>query len=43
MKEYMITIIRQHWFYEAGVLETMSEGEVYEIYDRLIDWIYNVD
>lgn len=39
MKKYMIETIRNHWFYEAGSLEAMSEDEVREIYERLIDWL----
>ena len=40
MKEYMIGIIRQHQFYNEGVLEAMSEEEVRDIYESLLDWIY---
>lgn len=40
MKEYMIGIIRQHQFYKEGVLEAMSEEEVRDIYESLLDWIY---
>ena len=39
MKEMMINLIRQHWYYEAGTLESMTEEEVREIYESLIDWI----
>ena len=39
MKEYMIRIIRQYWYYEDGKLEAMTEEEVREIYENLIDWI----
>lgn len=39
MKEYMITVIQGHWYYAPGVLEGMSEAEVKEIYERLIDWL----
>lgn len=37
--EYMIGFIRRYWFYEDGNLENMTEDEVREIYERLIDWI----
>lgn len=39
MKEYMIGIVRQYQHYEAGTLEAMSEEEVREIYDMVIDWL----
>lgn len=39
MKAYMIEIIRNHWYYEDGVLESKSESEVKEIFDSLIDWL----
>lgn len=37
--EYMIKIIRQHWFFEEGCLEKMNEDEVRSIFERLLDWI----
>lgn len=40
MKEYMIGFIRSYWHYKDGELESMTEEEVKEIYDRLIDWLY---
>ena len=39
MKEYMISIIRAHQYYEAGTLEAMNEENVREIYESIIDWI----
>lgn len=39
MKAYMIEIIRSHWYYEDGVLESKSESEVKEIFESLIDWV----
>lgn len=39
MKEYMIGIIRQHQWYEAGTLEQMAEEEVRDIYEMVVDWI----
>ena len=39
MKEYMISIIRKHQYYEAGTLEAMNEEKVREIYESIIDWI----
>jgi len=39
MKQYMIGKIRDYWFYEQGALESMSDEEVKEIYERLIDWL----
>ena len=39
MREYMIGIIKQHWYYREGELEAMTEQQVREIYERLIDWI----
>ena len=39
MKEYMIGIIREHWYFEPGSLETMDEADVKEIFERLIDWL----
>lgn len=38
-KGFMICIIRRHWHYEDGVLEKMSDEEVREIFERLLDWI----
>ena len=37
--KYMIQLIKQHWYYEDGVLESMSEDEIRDIYERLIDWL----
>ena len=39
MKEYMISIIRQHQYYEDNILEAMTESEVREIFENLLDWI----
>lgn len=39
MKQYMIDKIRSYWFYAENVLEEMTEEEVKEIYERLIDWL----
>lgn len=39
MKEYMIGVIKQHWFYDEGHLESLTEEDVREIYEYLIDWI----
>ena len=39
MKEIMIAIIKRHWHYEDGELESMTESEIKEIYERLIDWV----
>ena len=38
-KESMITIIRQHQYYEDGSLEGMTEEEVRDIFETLLDWI----
>lgn len=37
-KELMIAFIRSIQYYESGVLEAMTEAEVKEIYEALIDW-----
>ena len=37
--DYMINIIREHQHYEDGVLEAMSEDEVREIFEALLDWL----
>lgn len=39
MKQYMISIIRTHQYYEEGTLEVMSEDKVREIYEEIIDWL----
>lgn len=39
IKQYMISIIRAHQYYAEGVLESMSEEQVREIYENLIDWL----
>lgn len=39
MKEYMIEVIRRYQYYESGTLESMTESEVRDIYETLIDWI----
>lgn len=39
MKEYMISIIRQHQYFEAGALEQLTEMQIRELYEALIDWI----
>ena len=38
-KQMMIDTIRSRQHYETGSLEKMTEAEVQEIYNRLIDWI----
>lgn len=38
-KGYMITVIKEHLYYEDGVLEGMSEDKVREIYEATLDWI----
>lgn len=38
-KGFMIAIIRRHWYYEKGSLESMGEPEVREVFERLLDWI----
>lgn len=38
-KDYMIQIIRNYQYYETGILEAMTEEEVSEIYENLLDWI----
>lgn len=37
-KQYMITFIRQRWYYEEGRLEKMTFEKVNEIYERCIDY-----
>ena len=39
IKQMMIDLIRQHLYYEKNVLEDMTEEEVREIYESLIDFI----
>lgn len=39
IKQYMIDIIRMHLYYEEGKLESMTEEEVREIYNDVIDWL----
>lgn len=39
MKDYMISIIKVHQYYEEGTLEAMTEEEVREIYNDVIDWL----
>ena len=39
MKQLMIDVIRSHQYYEAGLLESLTEDEVRNIYESLIDWI----
>ena len=39
MKQIMIEVIRQHQYYKAGALEAMSEDEIRDIYEGLLDWI----
>ena len=36
---YLIDFIREHQYYRDGALEQMSENELKEIYENLIDWI----
>ncbi len=38
-KEWLIERIKDHQYYEDGVLEAMTEAELLEIWNRLIDWI----
>lgn len=38
-KEFMIDFIRHYQYYADGVLENMTEQQVKEIYDSIIDWI----
>lgn len=37
--EYMVKIIREYQYYEVGVLESMSEEELREVFERLLDWL----
>ena len=37
--EYMIKIIKEHWYYEEEALENMTEDEVRDIFEALLDWI----
>lgn len=39
MKADMIEVIRSHWYYPEGELESKSELEVRAIYEALIDWV----
>ena len=39
MREYMITVIKSHWSYEDGQLETMSDKELREVFENLLDWL----
>lgn len=39
MKEYMIDTIYRYLYYEDGTLENMTEEEVRQVYENLIDWI----
>lgn len=39
MKDYMISIIKVHQYYEEETLEAMNEEKVREIYESIIDWI----
>lgn len=41
--EFMIDFIRRYQYYDAGVLENMTEEQVKEIYHRITDWIYGVN
>ena len=36
MKQIMIDLIRKHWYFEVGALESMSENEVREIYEDTV-------
>lgn len=38
-KGFMIALIRRHWYYAEGSLEKMSEPEVREIFESLLDWL----
>ena len=38
-KQIMIDVIRSHQYYEEGSLERLTEEEVREIYENLIDWL----
>jgi hypothetical protein len=37
--EFMIDFIKNYQYYADGVLENMTEQQVKEIYDSIIDWI----
>lgn len=39
MKEIMIKMVKAYQYYEDGELEELTEAEVKEIYENLIDWI----
>ena len=38
-KEIMIETLRDHQYYKENELEAMTEDEVNDIYERLIDWL----
>lgn len=39
MKEYMIGTIKEYQYYKDGELESMSEQEIREIYEAVLDWM----
>lgn len=41
-REIMIATIRHFQYYEAGVLESKSDEQLREIYERVIDWVEGI-
>ena len=39
LKQIMIDLIRKHLYYADGSLESMTEEQVREIYERVVDWL----
>lgn len=38
---YMIETIKEHWYFDEGILEAMDDGSIRDIYEELIDWLEN--
>ena len=38
-REYAIKVIRDYLYYRDGELEAMTDEELREVYEKLIDWL----
>jgi hypothetical protein len=39
MREHMISVILEHWYYTQEELDVMSDVKISDIYECLLDWL----
>lgn len=38
-RTWMIGIIREHQYYRDGALEKMNDADLFDTFERLLDWL----